>query len=93
MDENIINEGRLKLALSMFDGRQASRYSRLISTGKPTVLDRLNIATDLFDDKQTNKFAERVAAHEGFHMPPKSCKGGDCCGCKTGKRVRCPYFK
>lgn len=93
MNDETINAGRLKIAISLLDGRQTSRYSRLISTGKPTVLDRLNIATDLFGDKQTNEFAERAAAHEGFRMPPKACKGGDCCGCKTGQRTHCPYFK
>ncbi len=93
MDDEIKNKGQLKIALNILNGRQASRYSRLCSTGKPTALDRLSTATDLFDNKQVDEFAERVAAHEGFHMPPKSCKGGDCQDCKINQRTKCPHFK
>ena len=93
MKDKVKNEGRLKLALNILDKRQAPRYSELCNTRKPTVLSRLNIATSLFNDKQANEFAVRVAAYEGFRMPPKSCKGGNCCGCKTGKRVRCPHLR
>ena len=92
MKDKTKNEGRLKLALSILNKQQASEYSKLCGSGKLITLDRLNIATSLFDDRQTNKFAARIATHEGFRMPPKSCKGGDCCGCKTGKRIRCIHY-
>lgn len=92
MDNKVRDEGRLKLALGLLGRRQTSDYTWQCHEN-PIVLDRLNIATSLFDDDQTNKFTELIAKHENLNMPSRACKGGSCRGCKTGQRVKCAYFK
>ena len=93
MSDKTRDKERLKIAIGLLDKRQMADYTRQCREKKMIVLDQLNIALGLFDEGQTNKFTERLAAHEGFQSIPAACKGGNCYGCETGKRSHCPCFK
>ncbi|KKM90503.1 hypothetical protein LCGC14_1237980 [marine sediment metagenome] len=90
MDDKVRDRERLKIALSILGAYQTADYTRQCRRENPIVLDRLNIALGLFDENQTDKFAECVGKNEGFTIP-RACKGV-CQGCKAGQRTHCPHY-
>lgn len=84
---------KLKAALHILRDQQSMEYLRLYRVeGKASVWVRLQIAVSLLDEAQTDVFEQYCIDHKDdfIDIPPK-CKGGNCHGCRIGRRVGCAH--